>query len=575
MFGKKTVACFLVLAMVICIAGCKKENSANAGDKIDISSAAAGTAFVSEDEVNSFDGAISKIMLMKDDNEVLPFNVALCIDDGKATAILPAGIKLDKIKLRFESTDDVKLNGKVIESGVSEVNLTSPVTLSCAGEEVVVNVEVLNTGLPSMSLMTEDFNGIDSKTEYKNCAVYFAGGDYDKYGDYAFKDGQYISADAAVKGRGWTSWYQYAKHSYTLKFNEKQEFLGLGANKNWVLAANFADRSLIRNSVANELACSVGMESVMDVRFVDLWLDGAYIGNYQLIEKIEIDEERVNITDFDEKLSPEETGFIIETNGHNKAQGEFGTWTNGMDADRPSKWQKINDRVTHDPISGDMFFESKNYSSVFNINKPSDKKLLSLSKPKQSEYFNYICDYMDKLEAAIKTREYSKAAEYLDMDAMAKWYIVEELSMNTDSRLHCSCYMYKDAGGKMKMGPVWDFDLGFGNGKYAYDSSKTYLDESTWFADLMACPEFKEKVKSIWEKAEDKISKLPDYITETSEKLKVAQEYNFACWSINDFAEHSYADVTEGIDTYEAQVDYLKDFTSARIDYMNEKLNNW
>jgi len=240
--------------------------------------------------------------------------------------------------------------------------------------------------------------------------------------------------------------------------------------------------------------------------------------------------------------------------------------------------KKLNENITLDPISGDMFFDSVNYPGIiFNINKPSDTKLMALNKTKQLTYLEYIYDYMDKTEKAIKSQNYTEASKYLDMDAMAKWYIVEELAMNTDSQLHCSCYMYKDAGGKLKMGPVWDFDLGFGNGKYANEKHKdrTYLDKARWFADLMQMPEFKSTVKSVWQKYKSAVSSLPAFVDKTARMLNTAQEINFELWSITQQAEHTYARTTEEIDSYDGQVDYLRDFVEARIDYMNKKITSW
>ena len=157
---------------------------------------------------------------------------------------------------------------------------------------------------------------------------------------------------------------------------------------------------------------------------------------------------------------------------------------------------------------------------------------------------------------------------------MAKWYIVEELAMNTDSKLHCSCYMYKDAGGTMKMGPVWDFDLGFGNGKYANQNNayQTYLDGSRWFADLIAMPEFRSVVKEVWQQSKSKIDTLPSFINNTAKMLDKAQKVNFELWSITQPAEHTYWYTTEYVDNYNEQIDYLRKFTQDRIEYMNNKI---
>lgn len=541
----------------------------------------AGIPIIAKRGANSNE-PISEFVFMQRLNSTLPFSVECNITGRNITVLLPAGTQIDALRPEFTFNGDKVLYGKTeVKSGESAFNFTVPVELTVVSgskkTKYTVYVMTLNTGIPSMSITTADYNDISSKTEYAKCSV-FAGGGSASNGSYAFAKNKYIMANATIKGRGWTSWYYYDKKSYTLKFEKKQEMLGLPAHTEWVLAANYADRSLIRNAVAMQLAHAVGSEAVMDVRFVDLWVNGTYAGNYQLIEKVEVSKNRVDITKFKENLAPDKVGYIIETNGHNKAEGEFGTWTNGQDADRPSKWQKLNENITLDPISGDMFFDSNHYNGIiFNINKPSDTKLMALNKNKRLQYLEYIYDYMDKTEAAIKSQKYSEASKYLDMEAMAKWYIVEELAMNTDSQLHCSCYMYKDAGGKLKMGPVWDFDLGFGNGKYANEKhiERTYLDKARWFADLLAMPEFKETVKRVWTRSKVKINEVPEFINKTSNLINKSQKINYELWSITQHAEHTYARTTEQMDSFADQIRYLNDFTKKRIDYMNTKIMGW
>lgn len=536
---------------------------------------------ITEKGEDSSTGAIGQFIFMQKLNGALPFSVECYISGTTITAMLPAGTRIDALVPEFTLNCDKLLYGKTeIKSGKNAFNFTVPVELTAVkGSKRTtykVYVMTLNTGLPSMSINTSDGDDISSKTEYEKCTVFAGGGDTSN-GKYSFAKNKYVVTGAQIKGRGWTSWYYYPKKSYTLKLDKKYGFLGLPAHTEWVLSANFADRSLIRNAVAMELAHNVGSETVMDVRFVDLWVNGVYAGNYQLIEKIEVSKNRVDITKFDSKLEPDQIGYIVETNGHNRAEGEFGVWTNGQDADRPSKWKKLNENITLDPISGDMFFTSKNYGPIFNINKPSDTKLLALTQKEQLKYLEYIYDYVDKMEKAIKTGKYSEASKYLDMKAMARWYIVEELSMNTDSKLHCSCYMYKDAGGKMKMGPVWDFDLGFGNGKYANENQayNTYLDNSVWFKDLLKMPEFRRDVQHVWKSSKAKINGLTNFIDKTSNMLDKAQKINFEAWNITQPAEHTYMRTTEQIDNFDEQIEYLTYFVEDRIDYMNEKIMSW
>ena len=524
---------------------------------------------------------IGEFVFMKETNPSLPFSFECNISGNKITAMLPAGTQIHSLIPEFTINADKILYGNTeIKSGAAAFNFTVPVELTVVkgGKKTkyTVYIMTLNTGIPSMSITTEDNEDVASKSEYKKCNV-FAGGGNTSNKNYSFAKNQTISATAQIKGRGWTSWYYYPKKGYTLKFDKKQSILGLPAHKEWVLSANFADRSLMRNAVAMELSHMLGAEAVMDVRFVDLWVNGTYAGNYQLIEKVEVSKNRIDITDFDAKLAPDKVGYVVETTGHNKPE-EFYRWTNGIDVDRPSKWVSIGDNFTYDPVSGDIFYSSPVYKgAIYSINKPSDTKLTKLSESKQLEYLNYIYDYMNKTETALKSGSYEETAKYLDIEAMAKWYIVEELAMNTDSKLHSSCYMYKDAGGKLKMGPVWDFDLGLGNGQYANirHMNKTYLDDAAWFKKLVEMPQFRTMVKAVWNKARKKISTLTTFIDDTADLLDKSQEVNFELWNIQQAAEHTFEYSTQGIADYSGQVEYLRSFVEGRIAYMDSKTASW
>ena len=548
---------------------------------IDVTSPKTGTAFNNISEAPSYSGALSQILILKEKNAGLSFNTALYISGNTATALLPAGTAINNLKLNFtHSADSITCNGQEVISGVTPLDFTRPVTLSLssgsATTEITVYIMTLNTGLPSMSITLDNFTDIESKTEYSECNVFAGGGNYEENGDYAFDKNTVLNASGKIKCRGWTSYYYYPKKSYTLKFSKKQSLLGLPENKEWVLAANYADRSLIRNAVATQLAYAVGMEYIMDVRFVDLWVNGEYVGNYQLIEKIEVHENRVDITDFDENLAPEDIGYIVETNGHNKAS-EFEKYTNGKDTDRPNDWQKLSPDFTYDPVSGDIFYDSNYYDIIYNVNKPSDSKLMELSADKRNKYLYYIYDYVNKFEEAIFCYDYEDACNYMDMESLAKWYIVNELTMNVDSNLHSSCYMYKDAGGKLKMGPLWDFDLGFGNGHAITDAriDGTYLDNQKWFKDLFYMPEFKAEVKKVWNASKDEISNILAFTDQMAALVNNSQKSNYKIWSITGYAQWSNNKLSTSMPNYNDQISYIKNFTRTRINYMDNKISNW
>ena len=104
-----------------------------------------------------------------------------------------------------------------------------------------------------------------------------------------------------VKGRGNASWNR-AKKGFQVKLDKKTNVMDMGKAKKWVLLPSAADLSLIRNSVALDLAQQLELDFTSEWRFVDFYVDGAYYGLYILCEKTEIGDNRVEITNMDDAI---------------------------------------------------------------------------------------------------------------------------------------------------------------------------------------------------------------------------------------------------------------------------------
>ena len=107
------------------------------------------------------------------------------------------------------------------------------------------------------------------------------------------------SGTMQIRGHGNTTWL-LPKKPYKLKLDSKASLLGMPAGKTWVLLANYDDKSLLRDQVAFEVGRRLGMAWTPNSRFVELFLNGQYEGNYQLTEEIKIDKNRVNIPEMDD-----------------------------------------------------------------------------------------------------------------------------------------------------------------------------------------------------------------------------------------------------------------------------------
>ena len=149
-----------------------------------------------------------------------------------------------------------------------------------------------NNGVPYIRIVAEDATVLtrtDSleKPEYIGCTIEVAGNG--KYTDIPLRA-------AKIKQRGNSTRLWYDKKPYRIKFQEKTEMLGLAANKDWVLLANFRDPTNLMNALAFDIAREMGNFNFVNAnRFVEVEINGDYKGLYQLTEQVEQAENRVNV----------------------------------------------------------------------------------------------------------------------------------------------------------------------------------------------------------------------------------------------------------------------------------------
>lgn len=135
-----------------------------------------------------------------------------------------------------------------------------------------------------------------------------------------------------IKGRGNASW-EYDKRPYNIKLDESADLLGMGKAKGWCLLANYLDTSLMRNKIIYDLAEETGIPFTMDARSLDLYINGEYKGTYLLTEKVEVDKNRLNITDLEKATEKANNDADLEKDFTARGTNEYKTGTR--------KWQNI------------------------------------------------------------------------------------------------------------------------------------------------------------------------------------------------------------------------------------------
>ena len=255
-----------------------------------------------------------------------------------------------------------------------------------------------------------------------------------------------------IKLRGNSS-LGFNQKKYTIELRDDQgkeldaELFGMPAHSDWVLLAPYNDVSAVRDPLAFQLWRDMGHWAPR-TRMVEVTVDGDYRGIYILCEAIKRGKERVNI----DKMKKSNTAGRDVTGGYLLRIDTF----NDDDATFTSKVPGIGKGI----MSSEVI-----WSCIY----PKKKKL-------QPEQFAYIQNYIDTVEQVIQSEGFADPvkgyARYIDVPSFVDYFIHTELSLNADGYKR-SAYFYKErqnadgTGGKLVAGPVWDYNLAYGNCNFA------------------------------------------------------------------------------------------------------------
>jgi len=382
--------------------------------------------------------------------------------------------------------------------------------------------------MPVLAIDTDTGRDVESKEEYVTASLSL----------YGCKE-KYILEDVPmeIRGRGNNSW-TYPKKSYKFKLTEKENILGLAAGKEriWCLLANQCDMSLQRNLVSFEFCRYMsGIDWSPACTPVEVYLNGDYRGVYLLIEEIKVSGDRVDIADTDPDAL--DTGYLVEMS--NYAEG---------------------DAVFH--VNGRAYMVQSDLSA--------DRKI-------KQQQITWIRDYIAAAYDALASGDRAKAEEYIDLDSLLAVYLVEETVLNLDSQWD-SFYMYKDAGGKLTFGPIWDFDLTMGNADDGSDnpcqifvgngrgSGNSY---DSWFGLAMAAPWFREMAAEKWAEVYDSFVQMPDFIRDEAQLGIESYLRNFEKWPIFGQKQNRETENILKLKNYEEHYTYLADWLDTRIAWLD------
>jgi CotH kinase protein/Chitobiase/beta-hexosaminidase C-terminal domain len=371
--------------------------------------------------------------------------------------------------------------------------------------------------------------------------------------------------------RGHTS-LRYPKHSYHFqtKFNgesQKVSILGFPKDSDWVLYAPYSDKTLIRDVLGYELSNEMGRYAAR-TRLVEVFLNDShgrltqrnYLGVYVFEEKIKRGKNRVDIT----KLRPEDNsdpnisgGYIIKK--------DHADQIDNPDESIPMRAGSSRGK--------DVWFRSSHGNQFFYVEPKGDEIT--------AEQRSWVKQYINKFERVLYDDQFKNPktgyAAFIDPESFIDHHLLVELSKNIDG-FRFSTFYYKDRGGRLMMGPIWDWNLTFGNamGRDGFNPEGWYwsqLDDRqySWFRRLFEDPDFAQKYADRWGELRTNqfsVPRLEARIDELAASLSEAQARNFRRWRVLGRSVWPNAYVGR---TFHDEIEFMKQWIERRVEWMDQQ----
>jgi hypothetical protein len=396
-----------------------------------------------------------------------------------------------------------------------------------------VSAQVQRSNLPTIFITTTNSQPVPDKVN-NPLGIYVEGNIVIKSTDPT----EELSMITGIRGRG-NATSRMDKKSYRIKLDKKTNILNLPAKeKSWVLLANYADKTLIRNAVAFKISQILGFDFTPSVRFVDLVLNGTFLGNYLLTDQIQVSPGRVNIDEQDSSSVTEPNitgGYLLEQAG--------------------------------DPTGEPVWFLSGKAMKL--IVKSPDSDIIN------SNQVNYIKNYIKDFEARLFSADFKDPIKgyraNVDSISLINWYIACELTGNSDS--FWSTYLIKKrSDDKLYFGSLWDYDIAFNNDNRLGDATQKLMrenawDPKAWIQQMWLDEWFRVAVWRRWQQlaSNNLLGNINSYINETATLINTSQQLNFGKWNVLN--SKVYLE-TYLFSTYGEGVDYLKIYLANRISFL-------
>ena len=323
----------------------------------------------------------------------------------------------------------------------------------------------------------------------------------------ALEKGGQVSFDGSLtllQGRGNNS-FRYPKKSYEFKIDSKAPLGGIDKAKTWIILANYADVTYLRNQIAMDLSGEVGLRYAVESAPADVWVNGEYLGLYLLTEKIQIKKYRVNITDLEDRMKEVNDQPL---DSYPRFFVRDGTLAVRKGYETPNDPEDITGGYLV-VIEKPYRMSKGNYPGViteenlcFRIKEPTN--------PSRAEV-DYIADLVRPMTRAVFSADGNDPvtgkhfSDFLDVNSFALKYLLDEYTKNYDVPAG-SQYMFKDTDSVDPLfyaGPAWDYDLSFGNVTHSTQPpQKEFVplreDKKYFYSQLGKHSEIKELRAKLW-----------------------------------------------------------------------------
>ena len=353
--------------------------------------------------------------------------------------------------------------------------------------------------------------------------------------------------------------------------NEDMDYplLGFPEEEDWIFYGPYSDKTLIRNKLIYDLSNQIGRYASR-TKFCELTINNQYMGVYVFMEKLKRDKNRIAI----KKLENDDLdsinisgGYIIKIDKSDDENGE----------------QVYND---FNAFISNYKPNYATYQSIwFNYEYPKPKDI-------HNEQKQYINSYFDNFERALSGINFKDSLsgyrKYIDVGSFIDFFILNELSNNLDG-YRLSTYLHKNRNEKLKIGPIWDFNLSFGNGNYCngdkYDTWTYKFNETCsddfwlipfWWEKLLEDPYFVNKLKERWNELRKKelsdeniFQMIQNYISILKNESGAVYR-NYSKWNV--IGKYLWPNNYVG-NSYESEIDYLIKWISKRNNWLDKSIN--